>query len=130
MMTAMMIHFPLAIAYGLAGAWLAHRFDWAGALMIGAAFGLAIYPVNFYMIAPGVFPWFTMAQNWVRTAAAALHLAGLQTDVKVLDKFAQYYVFFYSGYAFAPLAFRLAGAASARPRTARAAAAARAPSSP
>lgn len=65
MMTAMMIHFPLSIAYGLIGAWLAHRFDWPLALMIGAAFGLAIYLVNFHLIAPVAFPWFTMAQNWV-----------------------------------------------------------------
>jgi hypothetical protein len=63
--TAMMIHFPLSIVYGLIGAWLVHRFDWVGGLVIGAAFGLAIYLVNFYLIAPVAFPWFTMAQNWV-----------------------------------------------------------------
>lgn len=51
--------------YGLIGAWLVHRFDWVGGVMIGAAFGLAIYLVNFYLIAPVAFPWFTMAQNWV-----------------------------------------------------------------
>ncbi|MGQ0545113.1 MAG: hypothetical protein ACT4P3_07245 [Betaproteobacteria bacterium] len=65
MMTAMMIHFPLSIAYGLIGAWLVHRFDAGMALAVGALFGLAIYIVNFYMIAPVVFPWFTMAQNRV-----------------------------------------------------------------
>lgn len=64
-MTAMMIHFPASIAYGLLGAWLVHRFDWAGGLMIGAALGLAIYIVNFYMIAPVAFPWFEMGRNWV-----------------------------------------------------------------
>jgi ABC-type sulfate transport system permease subunit len=64
-MTAMMIHFPVSIAYGLLGAWLVHRFDWAGGLMIGAALGLAIYIVNFYMIAPVAFPWFEMGRNWV-----------------------------------------------------------------
>jgi ABC-type sulfate transport system permease subunit len=64
-MTAMMIHFPVSIAYGLLGAWLVHRFDWAGGLMIGAALGLAIYIVNFYMIAPVVFPWFEMGRNWI-----------------------------------------------------------------
>ena len=64
-MTAMMIHFPASIAYGLLGAWLVHRFDWAGGLMIGAALGLAIYVVNFYMIAPVAFPWFEMGRNWV-----------------------------------------------------------------
>lgn len=65
MLVAMMIHFPLSIVYGLIGAWLVHRFDWTGALMIGAAFGLAIYIANFHFIAPVAFPWFTMARNWV-----------------------------------------------------------------
>jgi hypothetical protein len=64
-MTAMMIHFPVSIAYGLLGAWLVHRFDWAVGLMIGAALGLAIYVVNFYMIAPVAFPWFEMGRNWI-----------------------------------------------------------------
>lgn len=69
LMVAMMIHFPLSIVYGLVGAWLAHRFDWAGAFLVGAAFGLAIYVVNFYFIAPAAFPWFTMARNWVSVFA-------------------------------------------------------------
>jgi uncharacterized membrane protein YagU involved in acid resistance len=69
MMTAMIIHFVLSIVYGLIGAWLVHRFDWGGGLAIGAAFGLAIYIVNFYMIAPVAFPWFTMAQNWISVFA-------------------------------------------------------------
>jgi hypothetical protein len=64
-MTAMMIHFPLAIAYGLVGAWLMHRFDWAGAITVGASLGLAIYIVNFYLIAPMMFPWFEMGRNWI-----------------------------------------------------------------
>lgn len=65
MITAMMIHLPVSIVYGLIGAWLVHRFDWAGGLMIGAALGLAIYIVNFYMIAPVAFPWFEMGRNWI-----------------------------------------------------------------
>lgn len=69
MMVAMVVHFALSIVYGLAGAWLVHRFDWTGALMIGAAFGLAIYVVNFYFIAPAAFPWFTMARNGVSVFA-------------------------------------------------------------
>lgn len=63
--TAMVIHFVLSVIYGLIGAWLAHRFDWLGGLLAGAAFGLAIYIVNFYMIAPLAFPWFEMARNWI-----------------------------------------------------------------
>ncbi len=77
MMVAMMIHFLLSIVYGLVGAWLVHRFDWTGALMIGAAFGLAIYIVNFYFIAPLAFPWFTMARNWVSVFAHVMFGAAL-----------------------------------------------------
>ena len=69
MMTAMIIHFVLAIVYGLIVGWLVHRFDWAGGLAIGALFGIAIYIVNFYLIAPGLFPWFQMAQNWISAFA-------------------------------------------------------------
>lgn len=68
-MIAMMIHFPLAVLYGLLGAWLIHRLDLAGATMFGAGLGLAIYLANFYVIAPLAFPWFEMAQNWISVFA-------------------------------------------------------------
>lgn len=48
-------------------------------------------------------------------AAAALQVAGIETGVKVLDKFMPYYVFFYTGYLFAPHLFRSARAVPARP---------------
>lgn len=64
-MIAMMIHFPLAVVYGLLGAWLIHRFDFAIAVMVGAGLGLAIYLINFYAIAPMAFPWFEMGRNWI-----------------------------------------------------------------
>lgn len=47
----------------------------------------------------------------VWTIAAALQVAHLDTGVKVLDKFAAYYVFFYTGFVAAPWIFRLAQAA-------------------
>ena len=56
---------PISVALGLIGAWLVHRFDWAGALMVGAGLGLAIYIVNFYAIAPAAFPWFETGRNWI-----------------------------------------------------------------
>jgi len=65
LMTAMMIHLPLAVVYGLIGAWLLRRFDGALGVMIGAGFGLAIYVVNFYLVAPALFPWFEMGRNWI-----------------------------------------------------------------
>jgi uncharacterized membrane protein YagU involved in acid resistance len=64
-MTAMMIHFMFSIVYGLILGWIVHRLSSANALLIGGIFGLAIYYINFYLIAPAAFPWFTQAQNWV-----------------------------------------------------------------
>lgn len=46
-------------------------------------------------------------------AAAALQVAQLDTDVKVLDKFAMYFVYFYTGSLVAPQMFRLAEAVRA-----------------
>lgn len=65
MMTAMIVHFMLSIAFGLLLGWIVHRLSGTNALLIGGAFGLAIYFINFYLIAPAFFPWFTHAQNWV-----------------------------------------------------------------
>lgn len=72
MVTAMMIHIPLSVVYGLLVGWLIHRFDWLGGVLIGALFGIAIYIVNFYLIAPVMFPWFQMAQNWISVFAHAM----------------------------------------------------------
>lgn len=66
MMAAMMVHFILAIVYGLIVGWLLHWTKRLGiALLIGAVFGFGIYLVNFYLIAPAAFPWFAMARNWI-----------------------------------------------------------------
>ncbi|HSM69065.1 MAG TPA: hypothetical protein VK830_05065 [Xanthomonadales bacterium] len=64
-MAALMVHIPLSIAFGLAGAWLMDRFYLAGAMLVGAALGLVVYFVNFSLIAPMVFPWFEMGRNWI-----------------------------------------------------------------
>jgi hypothetical protein len=72
MMTAMMIHFMLSIVYGLIVGWIGHRLNSTSVLLIGGLFGLTIYFINFYLIAPVVFPWFTEAQNWVSLLAHLL----------------------------------------------------------
>lgn len=65
MVTAMMIHLPLSIVLGMMGGILFRGVASPRAMMIGAAFGAAIYVVSFYLIAPIAFPWFVMARNWV-----------------------------------------------------------------
>lgn len=65
-LVAMAVHFVLAIIYGLIIGLLVHRMTkFLPALVIGAGFGLPIYLVNFYLIAPSQFPWFEMVRNWI-----------------------------------------------------------------
>jgi hypothetical protein len=54
---ASLIHFALAIGYGLIGAWLFDRLSYRTAALAGAVYGLALYVVNYYLIAPILFPW-------------------------------------------------------------------------
>lgn len=66
MLVAMMIHFMLSIIYGVIVGWIVDRMSRGAAVVTGAVFGLvAVYFLNFHLIAPVLFPWFTQAQNWV-----------------------------------------------------------------
>lgn len=83
---AMMIHIPMSVIYGLLGAWLIHRFDLAVALMIGAGLGLAVYLVNFYIVAPMAFPWFEIGRNWIGAFAHIMFGAVLAVSYIALGK--------------------------------------------
>lgn len=72
-MTAMLVHFALSVIYGLLAGWIMHRFNGTNILLIGGMFGLAIYFINFYVIAPAVFPWFTGARNWISILAHLIY---------------------------------------------------------
>jgi hypothetical protein len=72
-MSAMAIHFPLSIVYGLAAGWIVHRLNNTNVLLIGGAFGLAIYLVNFYLIAPAAFPWFIEVRNGITALAHLIY---------------------------------------------------------
>lgn len=65
MITAMMIHMALSAVLGVLGACLLRGAGIGRGLVLGAVFGLAIYVLNFYVIAPFAFPWFVMARNWI-----------------------------------------------------------------
>lgn len=69
---AMLIHFGLAVIYGLIFSWIAHQVSGLNAILGGSVFGLAIYFINFYLISPVLFPWFTEAQNWISLVAHLL----------------------------------------------------------
>jgi len=65
MMVAMGIHLLLSVLYGLVLGAIVHRMGKGAALATGAVVGLVVYFVNFHLVAPMMFPWFTQAQNWV-----------------------------------------------------------------
>lgn len=46
--TAMVVHFALSILFAIVLAWLIYRMSRAVAVLVGAAYGLALYLVNFY----------------------------------------------------------------------------------
>lgn len=73
MMVAMVIHFMLSIIYGLIVGAIVKKMGMGAALLTGLIFGLAaVYFINFHVIAPMLFPWFTQAQNWVSVLSHAL----------------------------------------------------------
>jgi hypothetical protein len=69
---AMLIHLPLSAAYGAAVGALVRRSGMGAALAIGLIAGLALYGINFYLVAPAMFPWFVEAQNWISALTHAL----------------------------------------------------------
>jgi hypothetical protein len=68
-MVSMLIHFPLAVVYGLLIGWIVHRLTSPLALVAGLVIGFVIYLINFYPIAAAMFPWFGMARGWVSAVA-------------------------------------------------------------
>lgn len=66
-MAAMIVHFVLSVvlAFAFARAVSHWHLSFGVALALGAAFGLLIYLVNFYLVTAILFPWFAMARNWI-----------------------------------------------------------------
>ena len=69
--TAMVVHFALSVILGFVLAFLIYRLDLTWALVVGLAFGLAVYLINFYVLT-AVFPWFAMARNGITIFAHLL----------------------------------------------------------
>jgi hypothetical protein len=66
-----LVHFALAITYGLILARLITRLCTFASLLAGAAFGLSLYAVNMFGFTT-VFPWFASSRDWI---TAATHVA-------------------------------------------------------
>jgi len=65
--TAVVIHMALAIVYGIVLAFIVAKLDTGMAALVGCAYGLALYLINFYGFTT-VFPWFADARGWVSIA--------------------------------------------------------------
>lgn len=69
---AMAMHFALSVFYAWVLSWLIpNRMVWA-TLLVGGAFGLALFVVNLFALTE-YFPWFVVARDWI-TAFAHLVL--------------------------------------------------------
>lgn len=67
-LVAATLHFALSVAYAIG---LAALLTWAGvrrATVVGTAFGLGLYLINFYGFT-ALYPWFADARNWVSALA-------------------------------------------------------------
>jgi hypothetical protein len=64
-------HFGLSILYGLTLAAIVARINLVAAAVVGIAFGIALYFINFYGFTE-IFPWFAMARSWITILTHAL----------------------------------------------------------
>ncbi len=63
-MVAMVIHFALSIAFGIATAFIVRTMGTGAAIAVGVVLALLLYVFVFYVMTP-VWPWFANARNWV-----------------------------------------------------------------
>lgn len=62
-LAAIALHIPLSATYGLIFGWLTHKARGILVVFVGLFFGALIYAINFFIIAPTIFPWFVEIQN-------------------------------------------------------------------
>lgn len=71
-LVALAIHLPLSALYGVVIGALANRFTLGPALAVGLLAGLAIYGLNFYLVAPAFFPWLAATRGSITLVTHAL----------------------------------------------------------
>lgn len=108
----------LSIAFLLTGQGMAEEHGWTAvwqlylqSLVRPYSWLWFIYLLPFFFVATKLLRRLPLALAW--GLALGLHLGGLESGIKVVDKFTYYYLFFVSGYALAPYAFQLADKAAA-----------------
>lgn len=110
----------LAILIAFESPWIVAKAGWPGVAWLFTRSLWHPYSMLWFIY---LLPVFFLATRLLRASspmlvwllAAALQSAQLDTGVKVFDKFAAYYVFFYTGYAAAPRVLAFAERVRARP---------------
>jgi len=64
---ALTLHFGLSAIYGVIIALAIRRMDRMPALAAGVAFGIAVWWVNYFVLAPSLFPWLTASRGALST---------------------------------------------------------------
>jgi len=64
---AFILHFGLSLAYGVVIVALIRRLERMPALAVGVAFGIAVWLVNYFVLAPSFFPWLIASRGAVQT---------------------------------------------------------------
>ncbi|PTQ82764.1 hypothetical protein C8R21_10343 [Nitrosospira multiformis] len=85
MLVATFIHFMLSIAYGLILAPLISRPGMVASMLAGAVFGLIIYATNMYGMTL-IFPWFSVARDWITLATHIVFGISLAVPYKLLSR--------------------------------------------
>ena len=83
--TAVVVHMVLAVIYGIVLAFIIAKADTGMAVVIGAAFGLALYAINFYGFTKW-FPWFADARDWISIFTHIVQSALMAYLYKVFDR--------------------------------------------
>jgi len=64
---AFILHFGLSLAYGVIIAALIRNLERMPALAVGVAFGIGVWLVNYFVLAPSFFPWLIASRGAVQT---------------------------------------------------------------
>jgi hypothetical protein len=64
LLTALGVHFALSVVFAIVLAWIILRLTAGPAEVVGLAFGLLLYGVNFFILVE-FFPWFREQRGWV-----------------------------------------------------------------
>jgi hypothetical protein len=85
MVVATLIHFALSIVYGLILAPLISRLSMATSVLAGTGFGLIIYVTNMYGMTL-IFPWFSVARDWITLVTHIVFGISLAVPYKLLSR--------------------------------------------